>query len=184
MSPKLALAAILALAACTAPPPVNSATTGPAGLGDPFNAIQYTSWAFAYPARTRNDPVSAARAVAALDYLAGYLQTAPNARGMNPIISDQMVTAREAVRQTLGIAPTAPSQLVVNVMDATASDLSAGNRPAALQALSSPAFTLGPERTLATLTNLPYIRMANIATGQAFAAITGNCIICNHGGAL
>ena len=41
-----------------------------------------------------------------------------------------------------------------------------------MQALNSPIFTLGPERTLALLKDLPYIPIANIATMQALGALT------------
>ena len=42
--------------------------------------------------------------------------------------------------------------------------LAADNRPAALDALNTPIFTAGPQQTLATLSNLPYLRMANVGT--------------------
>jgi hypothetical protein len=163
---------LLGLAACAPTPPVSTAQMPPgSGLGDPANAIQYSSWAFASAARTRGDVVSAANAVAALDYAAGVLNTNLQWMQMSPYISHEMLRAREAVRRVLGVAPNAPSQALVNSMVAVSFAMSHGNLPAALSALNSPIFTLGPERTLALLTNLPFIRTANIATSMAEGAL-------------
>jgi hypothetical protein len=169
----MVLAGFLTITGCT-PSLVDTALMPPStGLSDPGNAIQYTYWAFASPARTQNDPVSAARAVAALDYLGGVLSTSPSWQFSAPLISSEMVDAREAVRRVLGIAPTAKSQDVVNSMATVASALAQGNRAAALAALNAPIFTLGPEKTLALLTNMPAIRQANIATAHADGALNG-----------
>ncbi len=134
---------------------------------------RYSSWAFASPARIRNDPASAARAVAALDYAAGAINTNPRLQFMSPVINNEMLDARQAVRRVLGIPPTAPSQAVVNSMVGVSLALGSGDRTQALAALNTPIFTLGPERTLALLTNMPRVREANIATSQAEGAING-----------
>ncbi len=166
------LAGLLIMIGCT--PSVDTALMPPSsGLSDPANAIQYTSWAFASPARTRNDPIAAARAVAALDYVAGVLNTSPSYRFSSPVISSEMLDARQAVRRELGIVPTVSSQAVVNSMIAVSSALAQGNQAAALAALNTPIFSLGPEKTLAVLTNMPLIREANIATSQAEGALNG-----------
>ena len=168
----LILAGLLMLASCS--PPVDTAVMPPVtGLVDPNNAIFYANWAFASPARTRNDPVSAARAVAALDYAAGAINTNPRLMFMSLVINAEMLDARQAVRRVLGIPPTTPSQAVVNSMVAVSLALSSGNRTEALAALNAPIFTLGPEQTLAVLTNMPLVRQANIATSQAQGAING-----------
>jgi hypothetical protein len=166
------LTCLVALAACAATPPVDSAQMPPAfGLGDPVNAIEYSAWAFAAPSRTRGDPASAARAVAAIDYLAGQLNTNPEWRQMDQMVSTQMLSAREAVRRVLGIAAGASSQAVVNSMVALSIALGGGNRTAALRTLQAPIFILGPERTLALLSDLPFIPAANVATSEASAAL-------------
>lgn len=163
---------LLSLAACAPSPPVSTARMPPGnGLGDPGNAIQYSAWAFASSARTRGDPASAANAVAALDFAAGYLNTNVQWRQLSPYISHEMLTAREAVRHVLGVTPDAPSQALVDSMVGVSFALSRGDQAAALNALNSPIFTLGPERTLALLTNMPYIRVANIATTMAQGAL-------------
>lgn len=176
------VASLLMLASCA--PPVETAVMPPvSGLVDPENAIQYASWAFASPARTRGDPASAARAVAALEYGAGAINTSPRLQFMSPVINDEMLDARQAVRRVLGIPPTAPSQAVVNSMITVSLALGGGNRAEALAALNAPIFTLGPEQTLAVLANLPLVRQANIATSHAAGAINGTfCALgCNSG---
>ncbi len=168
------LACFLAMAACTTAAHVDTAAM-PAGLGlgDPANAIQYSAWAFAAPARTSGDPASAARAVAALDYVAGQLNTSPAWRSGSPIINAQMLRAREAVRQVLGVAPAATSQQVVDTMAAVSLELAGNNRAAAVHTLATPIYTFGPEQTFALLANLPFIHTANIATAQAAGALEG-----------
>lgn len=166
------LAGLLMIAGCASP--VDTAVMPPyTGLADPSNAIQYTSWAFASPARTRNDPASAARAVAALDYVAGAISTSPAWQHSSPLVANEMLHARQAVRRTLGILPAAPSQAVVNSMIGASLALAHHDRTAALAALNAPFFTLGPEQTLAVLTDLPPIRQANIATAHAEGALNG-----------
>ena len=75
--------------------------------------------------------------------------------------------ARDQLRQILGIRPDAPPQVVVNTLLALSLNLETGNRPATLQVLASPMFTLPPERTLQVLSNLPYVQEANLATTRA-----------------
>jgi hypothetical protein len=163
-------AGLVILASCS--PPVDTAVMPPvSGLMDPTNAIQYANWAVSSPARTRNDPASAARAVAALDYAAGAINTSPTLQFVPLVIDSQMLDARVAVRRVLGIPPTTPSQAVVNGMVAASLALGSGDPTQALAALDTPIFTLGPEQTLAVLTNMPLVRQANIATSQAERAI-------------
>ncbi len=165
-------------------PPVSTAVMPDvSGLADPVNAVQYAAWAFAAPRRTRNDPLSAVKAVAALDFAAGNMNTSAAWAGFNPLVTHELLTARTDVRRRLGIAEGASSQAVVDALTRTLLALQAGDRGAALTALSAPIFTLGPERTFDLLTDLPYIRMANVATSDANAEINApNCGRCDHGG--
>ena len=173
----LAAAVGLGITGCAPSPPVSTAIMPPqTGLADPINAVQYAAWAFAWPSRTENDPLSAAKAVAALDFAAGDINANQRWVGLSPIVWDEMLVARTDVRRVLGIPADAPSQAVVNVMTLTMLALEAGDRTQALAALSSPIFTLGPERTLIVLTNLPYIRMANVATSDVESML--NCVRC------
>jgi hypothetical protein len=108
-----------------------------------------------------------------VDYAAGAVNTDPGFQYGSPLINDQMLQARLAVRQTLGIPPNAPSQSVVDSMVGVSLAMAAGDSGAALNDLKAPIYTLGPEYTLALLTNMPYIRTANIATIQAEGALNG-----------
>jgi hypothetical protein len=163
----------LALVACATQAPVDTATPPPVlGLTDPPNAISYSAWAFAVPSRTHGYPGAAARAVAALDYEAGALNTDPVYKYLSPIVNVTILQAREQTRSALGILPTATSQQVVNALTTVYVALANDDRARAFEALSSPIFTLGPERTMALLNNLPFIRAANIATMQALGALS------------
>jgi hypothetical protein len=165
--PVALLVAFLA-AACTTARPDAARLVGPAGmLGDDVLAIDQAECAFAAAERTRNDPADAARAVAALDYLAGNLSVSPRWIAVSLITKRQMLEARAETRAALGIAPDAPSQLVVDRMMQAADALTVNDVPAALALVDTPAFTLGPERTLAVLADMPYLRTANIATQYA-----------------
>ena len=64
----------LAVAACSVTPPPDTAVLPFAAFGTMDNdvaAANQAAWAFALPERTANNPVDAARAAAAIDYLAG-----------------------------------------------------------------------------------------------------------------
>jgi hypothetical protein len=130
-------------------------------------AMNRGSWALASPARTRNDPVDAAKAVIAVEYLAGELRSSPRWSYQTTTPKAEMLQARKDLREVLGIRPDAPPQLVVNALVGVIAALQAIDQPAALQALSYPVFTRQPPETLALLSNLPYVRSANLATMQA-----------------
>lgn len=168
----LLAAALLPAAACTPPPyPPDTARMAPGQLGTGYDpdvaSINQAQWAFALASRTRGRPIEAARAVAGLDYMAGELTTSPRWANVSAISKQQMLQARVAMRQVVGIAPGAPSQAVVDGLTAAGNALAAGNQPAALAALSSPAFPAGPEATLRRLSDLPYVQIANVATQHA-----------------
>jgi hypothetical protein len=162
----------LSLAACATLPGTESTPFLPAGVFNTYEdndvgAINQSAWAFASSANTKGNPVAAAKAVIALEYLPGELKGNPRWVGLDASIPLRLGQAREAVRQILGIRPDAPPQAVVNTMLALSLDLRAGNQPAAMQVLTSPVFTLPPARTLQILSNLPYVPQANLATARA-----------------
>ena len=171
MSMRLAtLLCCLGIAACATQPRVDTAVLPFAAFGTMDNdtaAANQAAWAFASPQRTRNDPVDAARAVAAIDFLAGELSSNPGWVTVSPLTKQQMLQARQDVRRALGIAPTTPSQVVVNALLGFAAAWQGGNRPGALQLIAVPGFTLSPEQTLQTLSNMPYIQSANLASTDA-----------------
>ena len=170
----ISLLACLALAACIVPPLQDTGQVLPGAFGSWDNdtgAINQASWAFAVAERTRNDPVDAARAIAAVDYLAGELSGNARWFALSQVTKQQMLQARVDVRRVVGIAPNAPSQIVVDALLQFAAAWQFGNQPAALEALAAPAFTLPPDQTLRILANLPYIQSANLATMYAAQAM-------------
>jgi hypothetical protein len=135
-------------------------------LDNDVAAANQASWAFAAPARTRNDPVDAARACAAIDYLAGELSSNPRWLSVSPLTKQQMLQARIDVRRVLGIDPGVPSQIVVNALMIFAAAWQAGDQPVALQALAAPGFTLPPPHLVQVLAELPYVQSANVASTE------------------
>jgi hypothetical protein len=136
-------------------------------LDNDTGAIEQSAWAFASPANTRGNPVVAAKAVVALEYLSGELKENPRWIGMDSSIPLHMGLARDELRRILGIRLDAPPQVVVNTLMALALNLQSGNQAAAMQVLTSPLFTFPPEQTLQILSNLPYVQQANLATSRA-----------------
>jgi hypothetical protein len=78
-----------------------------------------------------------------------------------------MRQARADIRSAVGIAPDAPSQLVINALLLTLAGLLSDDRATLMNALAAPVFSLPPERTLSIIADLPYVRSANIATSEA-----------------
>ena len=170
----LAFVAALALAGCGSFQPtvpdtarMSAAQFGTGGLDPDVAATQFAQWAFADSGRTYGRPTEGARAVAAMDYIAGQLYTSPRWANISPLTKEQLLQGREEVRQALAVRPGTPSQVVVDHMTAAGNALAAGNRAGALAQLADPAFTAGPQPTLDRLTNLPYLRMANVSTMRA-----------------
>jgi hypothetical protein len=165
---------LLPLAACGTLPATPATPYLPPGVfgayqDNTIGAINYAAWAFSSPANTRGNPVAGMRAVIALEYLPGELEENPRWVGMDSANKARMAQAALEVRQILGIRPDAPPQLVVNVLLWASSALLAGDKASALEVLSGPWFTLGPDQTLARLSNLPYVQEANLSTSRAEA---------------
>ena len=127
------------------------------------------------PSRTAGRPGEAARALAAVDYLAGALYTNPHWTGIPATTKQRMLQGREEVRAYLGVAPGTPSQVVVNDLIRAADALEGRDDQAASAALAGPAFTRGPTATIALLDRLPYLPAANVAAQNANRDITFNC---------
>jgi hypothetical protein len=136
-------------------------------------AINQSSWAFASPQRTLNHPVEAIKAVIAIEYLADELHDNPRWINIPLYTTERMREARADLRRELGVAPDAPSQLVVDALLRAAWNLQSGNPDEASRSLQVPAFT-SPQRTLQVLAGLPYIQSANLATSEAeWQALSG-----------
>ena len=165
------------LAACATLPSAPDTAQLPANTFSPLDqdvpAVQYAQYAFAVPARTRGNPVAGAQAVLAMDYIAGELNTSPRWDHVGAMTQIQLLQGRQQTRAAVGIAPDAPSQLVVDSLVAARNDLAAGNQAAAVSALDNPAFPAGGARTVQALANLPYISMANISTMHAAGQLFG-----------
>jgi len=182
----IVLVVLLASGCASIAPQPDTARLPPNAYGlfadNDIGAINLAQWAFADPGRIRNDPADAARAAAAVDYLAGQLSSSPRWIAMSPITKGQMLQAREEVRGALGIAPGAPSQLVVDGLLGAANAIAAGDRTAALAALRSPVFIWPPEQTLARLSDMPFLPIANVASQRAaqqrFPRDSGACTLC------
>jgi hypothetical protein len=176
----------LLLAGCASGAPPNVAVLPPGAFGAAPDqdqaALDQAEYAFADPGRIYGRPAAAARAAAAIDYLAGAVETAPRWAYIAPDTKQEMLDARVGVRQALGIAPDAPSQGVVDALLTAADALDAGNRHAAVSALQAPGFTLPAGVTLARLSALPYVQAANVATREASDAAQSvpkaDCVAC------
>jgi hypothetical protein len=174
-----ALLAALAVSACGSIYQPNTAIMPDTAAGTPVmsdqGAIGLASYALASPSRTAGDPGEAARALASVDYLAGALYSNPHWVGFPAIAKIQMVQARNEIRQLLAVPPGTPSQAVVDGLIRASEAFDAGNTAAAEAALPASVFTLGPTRTAALLSNLPYLPQANVAAQQANLAIMSGC---------
>ena len=165
-----------ALAGCgMLPPPPDTATLPPGAFGtntdNDTTALAFASAAFGDPARTYGRPVDAARAVAGLDYMAGEINTSPRWMQISPTTQMEMLRARVILRKTLGIAPNAPSTVVVNGLLQGAQALLEGDTARARQILGPPVFA--PD-TIERLSNLPYMREVNVAATHAEDEATGS----------
>jgi hypothetical protein len=139
---------------------------GCAHAATPTRFIRSSAWAFASPVNTRGNPVEAAKAIVPLEYLSGEPQDDPRWIGRDSSIKLHMTQARDKLRRLPSIRPDTPPLVVANTLLALSLDLQTGNLPAATQVLASPVFTRPQEPTLQTLSNLPYLRQANLATAR------------------
>jgi len=159
-----------ALAACSAFPQNDTARMPQNSVGSPAmtqnEAIALPGWALRDPANTAGNPEVAARSIAALDWLAGQDSLTPDFGSYAPVAEWSWASLRREVRAAVGIAPGTPSQTVVERMFAAADDLKAGNRAAAAAQFQPPAFTLGPEGTIAALEHLPRFKYVTVSFTQ------------------
>ena len=175
--PLIPLLIAAGLAACGPLPPPPDTARLPAGVFGPLDqdipATLYAQYAFADAARTYGNPTAGAQAVLAMDYIAGELNTSPRWANIAATTQLELLQARKDVRAAVGIAPNAPSQLVVDSLTAARADLTAGNQQAAVAALTNPAFPGGGAAAVQALANLPYVQSANVATAHAAAELYG-----------
>ena len=143
------------------------------GLDQDVPAIEFAKYAFAVPARTRNNPSAGAEAALALEYIAGELNTSGRWVQVSALTKMELLRGRTAMRVAVGIARNAPSQSVIDSLAATCIALNKGDQAAASRALDIRVFPNGGAATIKVLSNLPYISMANISTMHAAGQIFG-----------
>jgi hypothetical protein len=151
------------------PGPPDSAVLRPGqfGSGDPdVNAANLAEEAFADRNRTYGKPIEAARAAAAIDYLAGHIPSEARWAGVSGETKEQLLQGRAEAREAIGVAAAATSQAVVDHLTAAADALERGGEAAAMRQLGPPTFSGSGEETLARLAKLPYLRMANVSTAR------------------
>ena len=184
----------LALASCGGPlgdagpgGDAGVAAVPPGAFGDgdqDIAAANLAQYDFADTGRVYGKPGDAARAAAAVEYLAGELNNGTRWPALSADTKQQLLDSRIAVRHALGLAPDARSQAVVNALLATAAAINSGDEATIRAALSAPAFTLLPAQTLDRLDDLPYMQPVNLATDRAaseMASVTeGACRDCTQ----
>lgn len=136
--------------------------------GDPdVTALNFAQWAFADSGRTYGRPADAARAAASLDYMAGALYASPRWLNLSAETKEQLLQGRQEVRDALGVVPGTPSQILVDRLTGAADALTSGDQATAVRQLGPPAFDAPGEQVLTRLSNMPYLRMANVSTMRA-----------------
>lgn len=164
-----ALLSALLLLGCSSMP----GTPWLGGLGDPVRgaALRAPS-TLGDTSRWAGRPAEAAEAAAELEFLASEFETNPRyAPEVNPAVTQQLNAGRREMREFLGIAPSAPPDLVRAGLRRAAAALRAGSRAGAEAALSGPAFAYGPPATLGRLASMPRLPRVSEAAGAAAAEI-------------
>ncbi len=176
----LLLATCLLPAACAGGPQPfvpDTARLAPGALGSGFDpdvtAVNLAQWAFADSGRTRGRPIEAARAAASMDYIAGQLYTSPRWSNISALTREQLLQGRQEVRAALGVVPGTSSQAVVDHLTTAGNALAAGDQTAAVALLGCPVFSQPGGQVLQRLSNMPFLRMANVSTMHAAGELFG-----------
>ncbi len=153
------LMATLAVAACApaGPPPTLPQSLGgsDAVVGrDPIVVVGQEVVAF-YRDPQPNRPAAAARAIAEIEWLADTLPNNPRWMTASDVGINSLVESRWTARRALGIPQNAPSQAVINGLAAAAQAIDGNNQAALSAALPRNIFTLGPQQTVARLSQPP-----------------------------
>jgi hypothetical protein len=146
----LALLPLAGLAACATQPPDFSQS------GTVSGAFATAERNLGDMSRYRGNPADAARACAQFLTIIAALQSGNTMTVVLPQAAVPLLQeADREVRDALGIPRGTDPTRAAMALRAAADALDAGNRAGAAAALSDPAFTLGPQRTLEVLGNLP-----------------------------
>jgi hypothetical protein len=148
-----------ALTACGLTVPLNTARMPMNSVGSPAmtlnEAISLPAYALRNPPYTHDRPAIAARAIAAEDWLAGQPLLTPDFGQYDPVNRVVWGQLRREVRASIGVPDQVPSQELMNRLLAAEAALNARDTAAARAVLVPPTFPLGPDGTLAALSNLP-----------------------------
>ncbi|MBR0682311.1 hypothetical protein GXW74_17600 [Roseomonas eburnea] len=165
-----AMAALLSLAACggSVAPPVALPPEATVGFADPARqAIIVTAYSFGRPSSLAGQPAEAARVIGQAEFLAVELATGQRWIGFAPYVAQEFAAARREWRGVIGIAPEAPPQAVIDALFATRGALLAGDRRAAIAALSPTTVPGGGEGAVQRLAALPPLPLAARAASDA-----------------
>jgi hypothetical protein len=105
--------------------------------------------------RYRGRPAEAAAALAQFEASVAGLRNPANNLAFQERYAPQLVAAIRQSRAAIGVPIETLPQTVAGALGAAVEPLVRGDQAAIRSALSNPIFTLGPEATLARLTNLP-----------------------------
>ena len=159
---------LAALAACADP-----AAEQLGGFGDPVRAASLAAPSMlGDTSRLAGRPSEAALAAVQLEVLTEAFQTDPrwNIEASITVLNATRL-GRAEMRQAIGIAPDAPSDLVIGSLREASAALDAGSGARAEAALTGPAFPLGGPATLRRLSSLPRLPRVAEAAGAAAAEI-------------
>ncbi len=171
----LAGSAVLALAGC-------AAETGPPdfSFGGQGFQIDNTRLNLAYAERNLGDmsryrgkPAQAAAALAQFEAAVNGLRNPAANIGVSGVEAEMIAKAIRREREALGIPLAIPPGEVAAALAAAVPPLASGDQAGIRSALSNQVFTLGPEATLARLSNLPPMpELESIAPRLTFSAET------------
>lgn len=152
--------------------------TVPAGAFGPgpdtdVAAINLAQAAFADASVTYGKPDDAARAAAALIYVAGSLNTTARWQNVTATTQQELLQGRQELMEALGVVPGTSVQVVVNRLLAARTALAAADEPAAERAMGPPVFAGTGAESVARLAKLPYLRLANLSTIEAADQMLG-----------
>lgn len=156
-----ALGLALAAGACAPKPP----DFAYAGSYDPlYYAMTTAQRNLSSLSEYRGRPVGAARACAQFFFIVAELNDQVASVQMPDSEAALFQAAYREMRGALGVAPGADPRAVSSALRRFANAQSAGQGEQAMQALTQPFFTLGPQGTLAVLSNLPPMRTVESAS--------------------
>lgn len=160
------LTLLLGLGACADP-----AAEHLGGFGDPVRgAAVHAPWWLGDTSRLAGQPAQAARAAVQMEVLAEAFRSDP--RWMHTASLQAWHgtgLARAELRAAIGIAPDAPSDLVIASLRDAAAALDAGSQVRAEAALTGPAFIVPPQDAIRRLSTLPRLPRVTEGANAAFA---------------